>query len=73
MNQINDICIENYKPDDETIECTAINCPYNSDLTFPHKKMAEFNRGCLPPHSLMLKPGCIVMLLRNMKLTEGIT
>ncbi len=71
MNKLNDIIVKRYKPDDDCFVSEAINLPYNPDMDFSEKKMAEFNCGCLPPHHLHLKVGCVLMLLTNLSLTNG--
>ena len=70
MNLINDLCVAKYKPSEDTVECVADNWPYNPDIKKPSFDMT-FNTGSLPPNCLMLKPGCVLMLLRNWKLSEG--
>ena len=70
MNEINDICIQRFKPDEETITCSAINWPWMDGMKLTKKDM-EFNCGSLPPQDLHLKIGCYLMLLRNWKLSEG--
>jgi len=71
MNVINNIIVSKFKPDSNTIQCVAEDVPFNPDLTFPQKKMEKFNPGTLPPHFLHLKEGCVLMLLRNWKLSKG--
>lgn len=39
---------------------------------FPPEVLNTFNSGCLPPHNLKLKPGVIIMLLRNMNPAKGL-
>ena len=71
MAKINDMVIQKYKPEEDIISCVAKNWPYNPDMDFPEEKMAKFERGSLPPNDLLLKPGCILMLLRNWSLANG--
>ena len=72
MNEINDKCLLKYRPDEQVHESIATNCPYNPDAKYKEKKMAEHNPGCLPPHSLKMKVGCSLMLLRNWRVHEGL-
>ena len=72
MNLINDAIVSKFKPDADTTICVADDTAFNPDLKFKLKKLEEFNPGCLPPHFLYLKKGCVLMLLRNWKLSQGI-
>ena len=72
MNRVNEIILKKYKPDEDVETSTAWNVPYNDAMNFSKKKMEEFVCGCLPPHYLHLKIGCILMLLRNWRLSEGL-
>ena len=72
MNLANDIIIKKYKPNDDLLTSHAINSPYNDDIPLSQKKMDEFMCGSLPPTDLYFKIGCILMLLRNWRLSEGI-
>ena len=73
MNDINDKVIKQYKPDEEMICSEAENWPYDPDLKFTEEKMRKLKVGSLPPHYLYLKPGCVLMLLRNWRLSDGTT
>ena len=72
MNRVNDIILKKYKPDEDVETSIAWNTPYNDAMKFSKKKMEEFVCGCLPPQNLHLKIGCILMLLRNWRLSEGL-
>jgi len=72
MNRVNNIVLKKYKPDEETQTSVSENWPWNDAMNFSDKKMQEYSPGCLPPHLLHLKPGCILMLLRNWRLSEGL-
>ena len=72
MNRVNDIVLKKYKPNEEEEVSVSFNAPYNDAMNFSDKKMEEFVCGCLPPHKLYLKDGCILMLLRNWRLSEGL-
>ena len=72
MNAINELCLQKYKPEVDHVECLASNYPYNEDIQYTEEKMSEFNPGELPPHSLKLKIGCYLMLLRNWSLHDGL-
>ena len=72
MNQINDKVIQQYKPTEDVICSVAENWPLDPDMKFSEKKMRELPTGSLPPHNLYLKPGCVLMLLRNWRLSDGI-
>ena len=72
MHEINDLCIEKYKPNVEVMECVSKNYSYNPEVEYSEEKMADENPGCLPPHVLKFKPGCYMMLLRNWNLDEGL-
>ena len=71
MNLANDIIIKKYRPNDDLLTSHAINSPYNDDIPLSQKKMDEFMCGSLPPTDLYFKIGCILMLLRNWRLSEG--
>ena len=75
MNKINDAVVSKFKGQSGMIECIADNEPFNPALVkskkFTQEKMAEFNPGSLPPHRLLLKEGCVLMLLRNWSLSKG--
>jgi hypothetical protein len=71
MNEINNICVSRYKPDDNTIQCEANNWPRNPQQHMTEEDMADWNPGDLPPHLLSLKEGCVLMLLRNWRLSDG--
>ena len=72
MNLANDIIIKKYRPNDDLLTSHAINSSYNDDIPLSQKKMDEFMCGSLPPTDLYFKIGCILMLLRNWRLSEGI-
>ena len=72
MNAINEKCINIYKPDNEIIECVANNYPYNSKVHYTEEQMMKENPGHFPPHNLNMKIGCVLMLLRNWNLSEGL-
>ena len=72
MNRINNIVLKKYKPDKDTRTSVSLNWPYNDSMNFTDKKMEEFSPGCLPPHELHLKPGCVLMFLRNWRPSEGL-
>ena len=72
MNRVNDIILTKYKPNEAKQVSTAFNTPYNDAMKLSKKRMEEFVCGCLPPHNLYLKTGCILMLLRNWRLSEGL-
>ena len=71
MNRANNIIINKYNPDDDLLTSKAENWSFNDDLKLKKHKMEEFNCGSLPPTWLHFKIGCILMLLRNWRLSEG--
>ena len=72
MHEINDICINKFRPDIEPRECVSQNYSYNPDVNYKEETITNENPGCLPPHVLKFKPGCYLMLLRNWNLNEGL-
>ena len=72
MLEINNKCLEKYKPDETVVEIIAKNFPYNPEMNYKEEKMSSHNPGCLPPNSLKLKIGCYLMLLRNWRVHEGL-
>ena len=44
----------------------------NQQLTFPPEYLNSIDLGSLPPHSLKLKIGCPIMLLRNLDASSGL-
>ena len=72
MNLINEKCINIYKPNDEVINAVANNYPYNPKVQYTEEKMMDENPGQFPPHNLNMKIGCVLMLLRNWNLSEGL-
>ncbi len=71
MSEINNICVSRYKPNENSIDCEANNWPRNEQQHISEEDMADFNPGGLPPHLLSLKEGCVLMLLRNWRLSDG--
>ena len=71
MNVINDLCIKKYKPDEDVIVLEATNSPWDDTHTFSKERMANFEKGSLPPQRLCVKSGCSMMLLRNISLFDG--
>ena len=74
MYEINKLCIERYKPDLEPLTLKSVDEPYipEQEGIFPEDIMNQYNPGSLPQHEIMLKPGCPLMLLRNVNLFEGL-
>jgi len=72
MNRANNIIINKYNPKQDVMTSKADNCSFNDDIKLKKEKMDDFNCGSLPPTFLHLKIGCILMLLRNWRLSEGI-
>jgi len=72
MNRTNNIIIKKYNPSEDVMTSKAHNCSFNDDIKLKQEKMDDFNCGSLPPTLLHLKIGCILMLLRNWRLSEGI-
>jgi hypothetical protein len=74
MFEINDMCLEKYRPQEEIIEAKSKDVPYipEQEGMFPEELMNNYDPGSLPRHNLRLKPGCSLMLLRNVNLYEGL-
>ena len=72
MNYINDKCLMKFRKDEPIKESIALNFPYNPETKYTEEKMEDHKPGCLPPHSLKLKIGCPLMLLRNWRVHEGL-
>ena len=71
MNRANNIIINKFNPKDDVMTSKAENWSFNDDIKLKKEKMERFNCGSLPPTLLHLKIGCILMLLRNWRLSEG--
>ena len=66
MYEINDMCLEKFKPNDKVIEVLSRDKPFipEQESMFPEELLNQYNPGCLPQHKLRLKKHCSLMLLR---------
>jgi hypothetical protein len=74
MYEVNDMCLDKFRPGAEVIEIKSRDSPYipEQDGFFPEELLNNYNPGSLPQHNLRLKEGCSLMLLRNVNLFEGL-
>ena len=74
MHEINEKCLNLYKPDEEPIVFKSSDRPYipEQEGFIPEDLLNAYNPGGLPPHELKVKPGCYLMLLRNLCLENGL-
>ena len=74
MFLINDQCLERFRPNMKPISLKSTDTTYVPEHSklFPVETMNAYNPGSLPRHNIQVKPGCSLMLLRNMNLYEGL-
>ena len=72
MHIINDMCLNLYKPDEVPRVLKSSDKPYipEQEGFIPEDLLNSYNPGGLPPHELKVKPGCYLMLLRNVNLFD---
>jgi len=53
---------------------SAVNCGDNDDIgeSLLPEYLNTLSPSCLPPHELRLRPNCIIMLIRNLNINEGL-
>ena len=89
MFEINELCLQKFKPDDPIITVISRDKPYipEQEGIFPQvtfscscfhifclneELLNKYNPGGLPQHTINLKIGCSLMLIRNVNLYEGL-
>ena len=74
MFLINDQCLTRFRPDIERIPLKSYDTTYVPEhgRLFTTEMMNNYNPGGLPRHEIQVKPGCSLMLLRNLNLMEGL-
>ena len=58
MNDINEKCLDRYKPKEDVIVKEATNYPYLPEMKYSEEKMKNYEGGEFPPHFLRMKIGC---------------
>ena len=74
MRLINEQCLRRFKPEERTIKLYSKDSTYvpEENKMFRQETLNNHNPGSLPPHKLEVKPGCSMMLLRNVSLPQGL-
>ena len=74
VTDINNLIIEQLFPGGNIEEflCADSMADPEDQLSYPAELLNELNPSSLPPHRLKLKPGCPVMLLRNLNPSKGL-
>ena len=74
VTDINNLIIEQLFPGGNIEEFLSADSMANPEdqLSYPAELLNELNPSSLPPHRLKLKPGCPVMLLRNLNPSKGL-
>ena len=74
VNELNDACINQLSNQAKTFLSidVAINESGNQDISIPKEYLNSINISKLPRHSITLKIGCPIILLRNLDSSGGL-